>query len=322
MAVEIIRGFAGKPRACQKLTGFFLGQEEISGCLFVGYPFFDPLGLSQASVIDGLLISPEKGLVAFNLVEEDSVPRDYCERHDDVCQVIEWNLKRSGKLLKKRKLAVEVKVVTFAPNAKDGLPVEKEGCPICDEKTLGAALANITLCKPELYGEISLAVRTIGKSEKMIERKPLKPGSKGAYCAELEARSSLILDHNQIRAVMETEEGAQRIRGLSGSGKSTVLALKVAYVHACHPEWKIGVTYNTFSLREWYLSAITHFFRNQTGQAPSWDNITVCMAWGNENGKDQTAGMYQIFTDINSVRFYGFSQAKTNLGSTDPFAEA
>jgi hypothetical protein len=46
------------------------------------------------------------------------------------------------------------------------------------------------------------------------------------------------------------------------------------------------------------------------------------MAWGNENGKDRTAGMYQIFTDINSVRFYGFSQAKANLGSTDPFAEA
>ena len=36
----------------------------------------------------------------------------------------------------------------------------------------------------------------------------------------------------QGRAVIETVEGVQRIRGLAGSGKTIVLALKAAYLHA------------------------------------------------------------------------------------------
>ena len=52
----------------------------------------------------------------------------------------------------------------------------------------------------------------------------------------------------QSRAVIETARDVQRIRGLAGSGKTVVLALKAAYLHAQHPEWRIGVTFNTRSL--------------------------------------------------------------------------
>ena len=46
-------------------------------------------------------------------------------------------------------------------------------------------------------------------------------------------------------AAFEVPDGPQRIKGLAGSGKTIVLALKAAYLHTQYPELKIGVTYYT-----------------------------------------------------------------------------
>ncbi|MDR1642987.1 MAG: helicase [Clostridiales bacterium] len=321
MAVKIINGYTGKPVACQKLKAFFLNNDGISGCLYVGYPFIYPLAMTKGNLIDCLLISPEKGFVAFNLIEQETVPSDYAAKQDEIYQMIEWNLKSFGSLLRKRKLAVDINIVTFAPNA-DAELLPEEDHPLCNEQTLGATLGDMSLSKPELCDEISIAVRTIGKYVRVIERKPVMPGCKGAYCAELEKKPVFVLDHVQIKAALETVEGVQRIRGLSGAGKSTVLALKAAYIHACHPEWKIGVTFCAFSSRERYRSEINLFYRKQTGLIPNWDNITICMAWGSKKGKNETEGMYQIFTSVNSAKFYDHDSAEKELGLTELFGEA
>ena len=42
-------------------------------------------------------------------------------------------------------------------------------------------------------------------------------------------KSIATLDQQQNRAAIETVEGVQRIRGLAGSGKTIVLAIKAAY---------------------------------------------------------------------------------------------
>jgi superfamily I DNA and RNA helicase len=112
------------------------------------------------------------------------------------------------------------------------------------------------------------------------------------------------------------------MRGLSGSGKSTVLALKAAYIHACHPGWKIGVTFNTLSAKRDYLNAIDFFYHIQTGLITNWDNLTVCQAWGAESDQVEEDGMYHLFTSINLIAFFEYSAAKTELGTFDPFGEA
>ena len=48
---------------------------------------------------------------------------------------------------------------------------------------------------------------------------------------------------NQSKAVIETVEGVQRIRGLAGSGKTIVLALKVAYLYTMYENKMIAVTF-------------------------------------------------------------------------------
>ena len=59
---------------------------------------------------------------------------------------------------------------------------------------------------------------------------------------------------------METVEGVQRIRGLAGSGKTIVLALKAANLHAYHPDWRIAVTFNSRSLKDHFRRLINSFF--------------------------------------------------------------
>jgi len=74
------------------------------------------------------------------------------------------------------------------------------------------------------------------------------PSSKARF---LKNRSEIAnLDSWQKAAAIETPDGPQRIRGLAGSGKTIVLALKAAYLLGENPDWRIGVTFHTRALRQ------------------------------------------------------------------------
>lgn len=75
-------------------------------------------------------------------------------------------------------------------------------------------------------------------------------------------------------------EGVQRIRGLAGSGKTIVLALKAAYLHTRYPDWRIAVTFNTRSLKAQFRRLITRFCIERSGEEPDWTKIRIINAWG------------------------------------------
>jgi len=106
------------------------------------------------------------------------------------------------------------------------------------------------------------SISTIRKSrtKRIVER----IDSRGGKLKKLED-SIATLDNIQGKAVIETVVGVQRIRGLAGSGKTIVLALKAAYLHAQHPEWRIAVTFNTRSLKGQFHRLINTFSIEQTG---------------------------------------------------------
>ena len=95
----------------------------------------------------------------------------------------------------------------------------------------------------------------------------LNENSRGAKLKRLED-SIATLDNRQSRAVIETVNGVQRIRGLAGSGKTIVLALKAAYLHVQHPDWRIAVTFNTRSLKGQFRRLINNFSVEQAGEEP------------------------------------------------------
>ena len=129
------------------------------------------------------------------------------------------------------------------------------------------------------------------------------------------------LDSQQSAAVVETFEGVQRIRGLAGCGKTIVLALKVAYLHAKHRDWLIGVTFNTRSLKKQFENLITTFVLEQANEEPDWEKIRILNAWGAPGGIDRT-GIYFEFCRDHGVEYLDFGAGKNRFGSDKAFRSA
>lgn len=146
-----------------------------------------------------------------------------------------------------------------------------------------------------------------------------KADSRGAKLLKLESSIST-LDNRQHHAVVETIDGVQRIRGLAGSGKTIILALKAAYLHGRHPDWTIAVTFYTRSLKEQFARLITTFCIEQ-GIEPDWDRVHIVNAWGGRGGLDRT-GIYKQFCDVNQVDYFDLQSAKTEFGNSFAFEGA
>ena len=136
--------------------------------------------------------------------------------------------------------------------------------------------------------------------------------SRGAKLERLEA-SIATLDRRQSRAVVETIDGVQRIRGLAGSGKTIVLALKAAYLHAQHPDWRIAVTFNTRSLKQQFRQLINNFCLQQTGEEPEWNNLRILNSWGAPGGEARD-GIYYEFCRACGVDYLDYGEAKRVFG--------
>ena len=120
----------------------------------------------------------------------------------------------------------------------------------------------------DTFKELKAAIQVVTNIRSgAIRRQTKKENSLGSRLQKLED-SIANLDQHQSEAVIETVDGVQRIRGLAGSGKTIVLALKVAYLHAQNQSWKIAVTFHTRALKEQFKRLITHFHIDKLGSEP------------------------------------------------------
>lgn len=318
LLVTIITGTTKKPTSSELLKKFFHSHNELDGYLYIGYPIIGTV--DGAYPIDGLWISPDKGLVVFNLIEGKNA-EGYEEAQDDCANKIEAKLKGYRQLVNKRKLCVEINVITYAPALMHKVECE-EDYPLCvSDNDLQRQIEALKWENSGYYEElvsVLQAISTIRKGKK--RRESTKPESRGSKLKVLED-SIANLDNQQSRAVIETVEGVQRIRGLAGSGKTVVLALKAAYLHAQHPEWRIAVTFNTRSLKGQLRQLINTFYIEQTSDEPDWDNIHIIHAWGAPGGGERN-GMYYTFCGTNNIEYFDYMSARKQFGSADPFGEA
>lgn len=318
-SVSIIRGTNDKPASSQALVKFFSGNSGYQGHLFIGYPI---IGTSEGRYsIDALWVSPDKGLVIFDLVEGTN-PDGYSQRQDDAANKLEAKLKTHSELVRRRKLLVSIHTISFAPGMNDGEKYAVEGYPLTSLGTLAEALKDFQW--PDRTGDSCEAVlsaiqniSTIRKSK--TKRIVMKEDSRGAKLKRLED-SIATLDNLQGKAVIETVDGVQRIRGLAGSGKTIVLALKAAYLHAQHPDWRIAVTFNTRSLKGQFRRLITNFSIEQTGEEPDWDNLRILNAWGAPGGSERD-GIYHEFCRAHDIEYFDFRTARSTFGSGNEFSE-
>ena len=87
-------------------------------------------------------------------------------------------------------------------------------------------------------------------------------------------------DREQLRASWTITEKSERIRGLAGSGKTVLLAMKAARLHYKYPNKKIAFVFYTKSLYNQATSLIRKYFNLIAENEPNWDNLKVLHSWG------------------------------------------
>lgn len=260
---EIVWGSTRKPVASRQLANA-IGTlyKNDPGFLYVGYPVLS--AAEGVNSIDALWVSPDHGIVIFHMIEGRDVT-GYEDIQDEFANNLETRFRPHKELMEGRRLLTAPTVVTYAPGLLITEPTA--GYPLANDSTLKQVLDSITWDHPELFKFAHSVIQSISSIRKGRRRRTVsKPNSKAHFLRSLE-NSIATLDSLQSRAVIETVEGVQRVRGLAGSGKTIVLALKAAYLHAQHPDWRIAVTFNTRSLKSQFTRLIETFVVEQTGEA-------------------------------------------------------
>jgi len=303
--VNIIRGDLDKPVSSSRLADYFENRSDIEGNLYLGYPI---IGTSQGGYqIDALLVSKQNGIVIFNIIEGTTPSSDLEEVQDESVNKIQSKLLQYKSLTNKRKLMVEIGIVTYAPalsrrptNISDDYPV------IIDDSDLTKFIGEQNWEHKEYFETLNSVIQAITSIRKRKQRNYVqKIDSRGARLIKLED-SIANLDKQQSAAVIETVEGVQRIRGLAGSGKTIVLALKVAYLHTVHPDWNIAVTYNTRSLQGQFRQLINAFTIEHKNEEPDWERVKIIHAWGNPNAN----GSYYEVCKKHNIEYKDLDAAK------------
>ena len=314
--INTVWGSTDKPVSSKRLAELLSAAADIEGTLYIGYPI---IGTPEGSFpIDALLISPTKGLILFSVVEGKTLP-DYAEVQDEGFNKMQAKLLQHQALIRKRKLLVDIHTVTFAP-AITQLDGDEEHL-LCNADNLVSAIEELDAFDPEVFPSLVSVIQAISTLRRGRKKRDLRDqNSRGTKIKGLED-SIANLDSQQSAAVVETYEGVQRIRGLAGCGKTIVLALKVAYLHARHPDWFIAVTFNTRSLKKQFENLITTFVLEQANEEPDWDKIRILNAWGAPGGIDRT-GIYYEFCRDHGVEYLDFGTAKNRFGSDMAFEKA
>ena len=320
MTLEIVKGTSQKPVASDELVKQFYKPSVLSGQLFIGYPI---IGTTEGRyLVDALLVSEEKGVVIFDLIEGADAS-NYKSRQDDVANKIEARFKLHKELMKRRRLLIPIRTISFAPginqfpeDLENDYPLVIQGQKLI-EKIIGFKWDDSS---NSVYRATLSVIESISAIRKTKPRNVQIPNSRGAKLENLE-KSIATLDNMQSKAVIESIDGVQRIRGLAGSGKTIVLALKAAYFHAQKPEWRIAVTFNTRSLKGQFKRLIHNFSLENTNEEPNWENLRIVNAWGAPGSTDRD-GIYYEFCRANGIQYLDFQSARVKYPNGNAFAGA
>lgn len=304
--LNIVRGdLKNKPESSKQLANFFESlKDDFEGTLYIGYPI---IGTANGGFqIDALLVTKEKGLIAFHIEEGTNYNINYKDIQDESYTKIQSKLFQYKELTDKKNLAIDINVVTYAPSWLKVIDKEDDYPCFINDSEFKTYFQQLFWSKSEYYNVLLSVLQSITTIRKNKSRTYIKKvDSRGAKLKKLED-SIANLDRQQSSAVIETVEGIQRIRGLAGSGKTIILALKVAYLHAKNPEWKIAVTFNTRSLKEQFKKLIRMFTYEHINEEPNWGNVDVIHAWGTSSSD----GIYFNLCKEHNVEYIDYKGAK------------
>ena len=142
---------------------------------------------------------------------------------------------------------------------------------------------NLPAITPEIERGLQAALQRVSTIKPVKKREGVQnPASRGATLKEIE-RGIANLDQWQKAAAIESPEGPQRIRGLAGSGKTIVLALKAAYWHSQYPDWRIALTFHSRALYQQMADLTTRFTFEHINDSPDPKYLQIVHSWGSSS---------------------------------------
>ncbi len=289
---------------------------DTSGYYYRGFPV---IFLSEGSVtLDGLLCSRKHGVVIFHFSESRELNQDNIDTVDEMHMKLVAKLSEVKALTKQRVLNVPITSIIFAPNCINTSDFECDVGLVISNKIadISNLIETINWDDGSLLDVLLSNIQSLSKLKPRKKRSYVqKIDSKGAVLKKLE-NSLATLDSSQTTAVLVNLDGVQRIRGLAGSGKTIVLARKIAHIHSQNPHWKIAVTFNSRSLKEQLKNLITAFADDN---GIDWDNVDIIHAWGGV----KTEGLYYNACIAHNIPYYDFSAARSLVEQSEtPFQAA
>jgi superfamily I DNA and RNA helicase len=280
--IEIIRGKTNNPVQVQQLVDR-LGQQTWNGTLYIGYPIL--ASVDESITIEALLVTEEHGLVAFSFDAKEStesVP-DFIgrikESQDHLYYCLNSNLSRHTNLRKGKGLGFEIQIITIIPSK---LQIQNSVL-IATEANVCAIIEQFPQIDHDYHKRLNAAIQRVTTIRPTKKRNSVKkPDSKGQILKSIE-KEIANLDQWQKKAAIEQPEGIQRIRGLAGSGKTIVLALKAAYLHSQYKNWNIAIIFQTRSLYQQFIDLIRRFTFEHMNDEPNWEKLHILHAWGSSN---------------------------------------
>ncbi|OPA87542.1 hypothetical protein BFW88_18785 [Pseudomonas fluorescens] len=277
---------------------------------------------------DILVLSRSCGVVAIRVITAIQVDRDNTstllavdDSLNQFCSLLIGRLLKSKVLRKSRsQLSLKVTPIIFCDsNLADRIFDSSDSEIVSSMDSLKELIQDLEeeLLDSEAYDEARSVIegaKALTRSNKRLVENPELQRAASAL-AELESEIANF-DQKQRSAALITINGPQRIRGLAGSGKTIILAMKAAHLHMNRPNDKILLTFYTKSLKSSIKNLVTKFYRHYKEVDPDWNNIHILHGWGGSN----TSGAYSDACLRAGRTPLTFSTARTGApNGVDPF---
>lgn len=310
--MEIVMGTRERPVEAAVLVDT-LEQLGLSGTLYLGYPVLR--SLAGSCIVDALLISREAGVVAMGFVRSpgSDVSSDDASEVDSLYVAVERQLKAHNGLRSGRDLAVPLEAIGLLPPGQ--AEVEVDDVFFYSVEDLAGFIGACRGLTDEQFKMVNEALEGMTTIRPPASRTGAPQGSKGAIMWEIE-RQIANLDWYQKRAAIEFPDGPQRIRGLAGSGKTIVLAMKTAYLHGSYPDWNIAVTFQTRALQQQLRDLVRGFHISLFGSEPDFDKVQIMHAWGSARSR----GFYSEVCKRHELPARDFNYGKMTYGRDKAFS--
>lgn len=262
---------------------------------------------NERVIIDVLIVTKEKGLLAINFSKENL--KSDLEQQDRIFLLLRTLLEKNSNLRNRRDLMVKI-------NSKVYIIGDQINDDYVSDRNFISYYNDLEDFDDKYYNALNESLDKVVFAKPRKPRKDLKrDDSYGAQIREIEKQIAN-MDKWQKAAAYEVPNTPQRIRGLAGSGKTVVLALKAAYLHFVDPNADIAVTFYSRTLYEQFEKMIKDFYAQYSpNDEVDFTKLHLLHAWGTSS----EMGLYSEVAKHLGVTVYTYNEAVAKYGRDKAF---